>query len=186
LVREALTMARKGLGEEHPNVAALRENLVSVLKQEGKLTEAETLYQEELARLRAVLPAGDLKLASTMTRLTSLLLEEKKFTEAEPLARECLEIREKKSPDDPRTFSARSDVGACLLGQKKHAEAEPLLVSGYEGMKEREDKIPASAKVHLREALQRVLRLYEETSRPDQAAHWKEKLAEFDQKQASK
>jgi len=31
------------------------------------------------------------------------------------------------------------------LGQKKHAEAEPLIVSGYEGLKAREAKIPTPA-----------------------------------------
>ena len=44
-------------------------------------------------------------------------------------------------PDDWRTFNARSLLGGSLLGQKKYAEAEPLLLSGYEGMKQREDKI---------------------------------------------
>ena len=48
-------------------------------------------------------------------------------------------------PDDWLTFNARSLLGGSLLGQKKYAEAEPLLLSGYEGMKQREDKIPAAA-----------------------------------------
>jgi len=29
-------------------------------------------------------------------------------------------------------------LGGSLLGQKRYAEAEPLLLSGYEGMKQRQ------------------------------------------------
>jgi hypothetical protein len=71
-------------------------------------------------------------------------------------------------------------LGGNRLGQTKYAEAEPLLLSGYEGMKQREIKIPLEGKPRLRETLQRVVQLYEATNRPDQAAGWKRKLAEFD------
>jgi hypothetical protein len=78
-----------------------------------------------------------------------------------PLLRESLAIREKAQPDQWSTFSARSQLGGCLLGQKKLAEAEPLVVSGYEGMKAREAKIPAPSKYRLTEAAKRVVQLYE-------------------------
>ena len=71
-------------------------------------------------------------------------------------------------------------LGGSLLGQKKYAEAEPFLLSGYEGMKQREIMIPREGKPRLKEALQRLVHLYEATDRPDQAAGWKQKLAEFD------
>ena len=99
--------------------------------------------------MRRKLPADDPQLAAALAGLTQTLLAQKKFAEAEPPARECLTIREKKLPDDWRTFNARSMLGGSLLGQKKYAEAEPLLLSGYEGMKQREDKIPANGKVRL-------------------------------------
>jgi hypothetical protein len=70
-------------------------------------------------------------------------------------------------------------LGGCLLGQKKYAEAEPLLLSGYEGLKQREDKLPPGAKTDLKEALQSLAQVYEATGRPDQAAAWKHRLAEL-------
>ncbi len=73
------------------------------------------------------------------------LIRQSKWTEAEPVLRECLAIREKAQPDEWSTFNTRSLLGDSLLGQKKYAEAEPLIVSGYEGMKAREAKIPAPA-----------------------------------------
>jgi hypothetical protein len=63
-----------------------------------------------------------------------------------------------------------------LLGQKKYAEAEPLLRAGYEGMKQRETKIPANAKESLSEALERLVQLYDAWGRPEQANEWRQKL----------
>ena len=112
---------------------------------------------------------------------TLTLLNQGKFAQAEPLARECLALREIMIPDDWRTFNARSLLGGCLLGQMKYAEAEPLLLSGYEGLKQREDKIlPAARELRLREALQRLAQLDEATGRPEQAAEWRKRLAELE------
>jgi eukaryotic-like serine/threonine-protein kinase len=57
-----------------------------------------------------------------------------------------------------------------LLGQKKFAEAEPQILTGYEGMKAREAKIPVPAKPRLSEADEQVVQLYEALGKPDQAA----------------
>jgi len=47
-------------------------------------------------------------------------------------------------------------------------------------MKQREDKIPAIGQPHLKEALQRLVQLCDATARPEKAAEWKQKLAEFE------
>ena len=79
-------------------------------------------------------------------------------------------------------FDACSLIGHCLLGQGRYTEAEPLLRSGYEGMKQREEEIPASVRhTLLKESLHRLVQLYEITSQPDKAAEWKQKLVELDQ-----
>jgi hypothetical protein len=72
----------------------------------------------------------------------------------------------------------RSLQGEALLGQKKYEQAEPLLLSGYQGMKEREKTIPSRAKVRLTEALQRLVKLYEATDKKDEAAKWRKELQE--------
>ena len=71
-------------------------------------------------------------------------------------------------------------LGGSLLGQKKYAEAESLLLAGYEGMKQRADKIPAIGKPRVKESLQRLVQLYEATGQAEKAADWNKKLAEFD------
>ena len=65
-----------------------------------------------------------------------------------------------------------------MLGQKKFVEAEPLLRSGYDGMKQRADKLAAIGRLRLKEAGERLIRLYEATSRPDEAAKMKKFMDE--------
>jgi eukaryotic-like serine/threonine-protein kinase len=118
--------------------------------------------------------------------LAYTLLAEEKFVEAEVAARESLAIREKKLPDDWRTFNARSMLGASLLGQKKYSAAEPFLLAGYEGIKQREAKIPSDGKIRLHEAIERLVRLYDAADQPGKAAEWKQRLTEFDQVESEK
>ncbi len=183
--REELAMEKKLSGDEHPFVANSLDELATVLRDSGKLSEAATLFREALA-LRRKLPADEQQLAATLAELTQTLLVQQKFTEAEPPARECLTLHEKKLPGDWLTFNTRAMLGRSLLGQKKYAEAEPLLLSGYEGMKLREDKIPPNFKPRLKESLQRLVQLYEATEQPGKADDWKKKLAEFDQAEIGK
>ena len=68
-------------------------------------------------------------------------------------------------------------LGEALAGQKQHAAAEPLLVQGYEGMKQRETKIPPQAKeLRLREAVARLVQLYDAWGKKDKAAQWRKNL----------
>ena len=140
--------------------------------------EERQIYAARLRLYESNSPFRDLDLTAEMTLR---LLVEGKFAEAEPLAREYLTVREKKLPDDWHAFNARSMLGNALLGQKNYAEAEPLLLAGYQGMEQRRASIHAEGIWHLKQALQRLVQLYEVTNRPDRTAEWRKKLAEFDQ-----
>ncbi len=129
--------------------------------------------------------AGDFLKATMVVQPEQLIDEGLRYGHRpRPLARECLAIREQQLPDDWRTFNARNLLGGSLLGQKKYAEAEPLLLSGYQGMKQREEKILAAGRPRVPETLQRLVQLYEQTGRADQAAEWKQKLTEFEKAEA--
>ncbi len=99
-----------------------------------------------------------------------------KWPEAETVLRECLAIREKETPDAWSRFNTMSKLGGAVLGQGRHAAAAPLLISGYEGLKAREAKIPPEARVRLYEAALRVVQLYELWGKPEEAAAWKARL----------
>ena len=178
---EALALRSKGLGENHPDLLYSMGTLASILLEAHRLAEAETLYRAEVFAMLPRSPADDVALGNALSGLCSTLLAEGKFTEAEPLARISVALREEKMPDDWSTFNMQSVLGATLFGQQKYAEAEPLMLCGYEGMKQREAKVRLrNGEPRLREALQRLVQLYEATNRHEQAADWKKRLDEFE------
>jgi tetratricopeptide (TPR) repeat protein len=189
---QARLMAEEALRlyQNHPQWrSAEREHafqiLVVILQDLGDSAGIVALYERDLEQLRATVPAGDPGLAGGIALVVLVLLGKTEFSKAEPLARECLAIREAKMPDDWLTFNSRSMLGASLLGQKKYVEAEPLLLSGYEGMREREAKIPSAARSRLKEAMQRLVALYEITGRSAQAAPWQKKIEDMDRAQTN-
>jgi eukaryotic-like serine/threonine-protein kinase len=180
LARQAVEMSRRLQGPEHPEMGWSVFTLGQALGGQHKLAEAERAFRETLAIWRKCFSFQDGRVQLAVFQLRAVLEAKGDSPGLEALARECLDIREKQIPDDWRTFNTQSELGVSLLRQRKYAEAEPLLLSGYEGMKQREDKMLAYDRVRLTEALQRLVQLYEETHRPDQAAEWKQKLAEVD------
>jgi tetratricopeptide (TPR) repeat protein/tRNA A-37 threonylcarbamoyl transferase component Bud32 len=179
-VRQALAIRRKVWGDHSPQVADALRWLGVVLENQGKLAEAESVLRERVA-IERKLGRNDAAFASLLATLTRVLMLRGHFAEAESFARECLAIREKLLPDNWLTFNARSMLGGILLGQKKFAEAEALLLAGYEGMKQREDKIPPTGKARLFEALERIVQLYMDWNKTVQAAEWEKRLAEHEQ-----
>ena len=85
-------------------------------------------------------------------------------------------IRERTQPDDWTTFDTRSMLGEALIEQKKYAEAEPLLISAYEGMKQRQNLIPSQEKPLINKALERLVKLYEAWGKEDKAVRWWKEL----------
>ena len=147
---------------------------------QGKSAEAELRFREALAIRKKVSGNEDPLVAVLLSGLGTALNRQDKLTDAETMYRECLTIREKKLPDMWYTFYTQTLLGGSLFAQKKYADAEPLLISGYEGINHRQDQLSAG-KSQLKEALRRLVQLYEETNRPDEAAKWKQKLAELEQ-----
>jgi tetratricopeptide (TPR) repeat protein len=145
----------------------------------GQTGKAAALAREILAEARASMPAGSPQLANVMARVGRTLLTVRAWNEAEPVLREALAIREAKDPDAWTTFNTKSMLGEALLGQKKYADAEPLLRAGYEGMKQRAEKIPPQGRPRLVEALDRLIDLAEATNRPDDVKRWKDEKAKL-------
>jgi hypothetical protein len=69
-----------------------------------------------------------------------------------------------------------SMLGGSLLGQRRFDEAETHILTGYQGMKAREAKIPASGSFRLFEAAERVVRLYDAWGTPEEATRWRSQL----------
>jgi serine/threonine protein kinase len=142
----------------------------------GRATDAAALVKENLASVRGWHPADSLRLATALAENGSALLELQTWPDAEAVLREALAIFEKKQPQAWTTFSTRAALGSALLGQKRYADAEPLLLAGYEGMKQRDAKIPPQGKVRLTATLEQLVRLYGAWDKPEEAAKWRKRL----------
>jgi hypothetical protein len=158
----------------------------SELQKEGKWAELEPPLRTVLAKQRKLLGDESRQVLETIGCLTAALCGEGKWAEAEALTREGLALGEKKFPDEWQTFSLQATLGASLLGQKRYRESEPLLLAGYEGLKQRQSKLPEVDKPRLKGAILDLVHLYEETSRPEPAAHWRQVLGETERASAQR
>jgi serine/threonine-protein kinase len=180
LFERVLKLRTAKLGADHPDTLASRNNLAVAYESHGRWSEAEPLRRDLLARRRLSDPPDSPTLADGLAGLGFDLFRQEKWSEAEPVLRECLAIRGKGQPDGWPRFVTMSQLGGALLGQGRHADAEPLIVSGYQGLTDREVTLPPAARALQTEAADRVIRLYETWPKPEQAAAWKARLGRLD------
>jgi len=166
-------------GPTGPNTGVEVDRLTQAYVRAGQPLEAVRVWREHIEAVKGSPQPNGISVASALAQMVTTMLSQGMAEEAETAARNCLQLREKLMPDDWRTFNTRSQLGGCLLALKKYSDAEPLLLAGFEGMKQRADTIPPAGRPRLREALQRLVRLFEETNRPGQAAQWNAVLAEL-------
>jgi serine/threonine protein kinase/tetratricopeptide (TPR) repeat protein len=171
--REALALRRKVLASDHPDIAQSLNDLASVLRAQGHSEEAEPMYRGALEIRRKLLGNEHPDTIESLAGLAGSLQERGNLTDAERLTRECLSLCEKRLSGDWRIFDSQARLGSILLAQKRYADAEPLLLAGYDGLRQRQDRIPASSRRRLKETAGQLARLYDATSRPDRAAEWK-------------
>jgi tetratricopeptide (TPR) repeat protein len=180
LEEQALTLKKAKLGPDHPDSLSSMGNLARAYEIVGREPEAIAMFEDTLKRQKAKLGTEHRDTLITMENLSRACLKQKKYGEAEFLLRQTLSIQEKKQANSWQYFDTESMLGDSLLYQKKFAEAEPLLVSSFEGLKERERDIPPKRRAHVREALERLVQLYDGWGKKDKANEWREKLAKFD------
>jgi serine/threonine protein kinase len=179
LLETALQRGRRRADGLPANIAWAPGALAESYEQDGQFAKAEPIFRDSLEQAQRQFGSDDLRTAVTLVQLGVNLLKQKKFRDAEPPLRQSLSIREKKQSDAWNTYNTRSVLGEALLGQKRYTEAEPLLLQGYEGVKQRQDKIPPAVRqVRLNEALERLVRLYEAADQKAKADEWRRKLEE--------
>jgi tetratricopeptide (TPR) repeat protein/tRNA A-37 threonylcarbamoyl transferase component Bud32 len=176
LHREAIAGARKKLGIAHPHTQQYLRDLSKCYEKMGQPGRGEPLLRELADFWKQKAGPDASPYAEQLDALGANLLLQKKGAEAEAVLRPALAIRQQKEADAWTTFHTQSLLGGALLLQRKHAEAEPLLVQGYEGLKQRETKIPPRSKERLTEAVERLVQLYDAWGKKDQADTWRKKL----------
>jgi len=180
LYEETLRLTKAKLGDDHPDTLINMNNLAVAYLDAKQEAKASRLFGEYFALQRKKQGPNVPAFATTLAVVSERLLKASQFANAEPYLRECLEIHLATQPTEWTTFNTQSMLGGSLFGQLKYAEAEPLLLAGYEGLRQRKDRIPAAATIRLSEALQRLVDLYTAWDKPEQAARWKSKLPELE------
>jgi serine/threonine protein kinase len=172
---QAIAGWRRTLGTEYGGSLLGMNPLAELHIAEGHADKAEPVLVE--AR-RVGARQGDQGwfIADTSSALARLRLMQREFIDAEAAARRALAIRLDRHPDHWTRFDGMSLLGGALAGQKKFAEAEPLLIQGYEGLKERRERIPFLWRTKRpAQAGARVVELYEAWGKKDKADEWRKK-----------
>jgi serine/threonine protein kinase/Tfp pilus assembly protein PilF len=161
---------------QHQHAGQIVANLIAGHENLKQYDRAEPWRRKWLAVVKAQSGEGSAAHAGELASLGLNLIRQKKWADAEPILRDSLAVRERKLPDDWRTFNTRSLLGEALLGQKKYAEAEPLLRQGYVGLKERADKVPVEGRWNVANAVERLVQLCDMLEKKDEAAKWRKEL----------
>lgn len=147
ILRQSLKLKREFLGGTHASTLNTLGNLSLVLGQRagllkdiGKLTEAEPLYREALAGMRDARVAIDpTTLFVTLGNFANLLKEQRNFAEAEPLCREAIAGNRGVRDDAMQTSTLHSILTlANILSDRdegKNAEAVLLYREAIAGMR---------------------------------------------------
>lgn len=176
-----LQIQQRVLGAEHAETLATLTGLAETHWHAGKVEEAEAIYQQVLDVRREHTPADTAAVAAAAADLGGLLLQTGQWTKAEPLLRDCLAQSIQQQPEHWQRFNTESLLGGVLLNQKRYTESGALLQSGYEGLNARAALLAQQDRFRLRDAIKRLAQFNVATGNTGQAAHWRQKLTEFDE-----
>ncbi len=169
-------ISRRVLGEGHPYTLKGMDNLAALYRDQGKYAQGEQLYSKFLEVSRRVLGKEHPYTLSGMYGLAQLYVHQGKYAQAEAQLREAISSYQEAKIETWGRYSCQSLLGASLAAQKKYAEAEPLLLSGYEGMLQRQATIPAAGRFRLEQAGKSIVQLYQGWGKPEKAAEWRKKV----------
>jgi tetratricopeptide (TPR) repeat protein len=127
LYQDALAMAKRLLGDEHPSVARSLNNLASLYDNQGRYGEAEPLYQDALAMKKRLLGDEHPSVATSLNNLASLYKNQGRYGEAEPLYQDALAMRKRLLGDEhPDVATSLNNLASLYDNQGRYGEAEPL------------------------------------------------------------
>ena len=128
LLRHALEVRRRTLGDKNKDTLQSMYQLSEVLTWLGKRDEAEKLCRESYEGRKKLLGPENRDTLTSMNWLVWILFIEGKYADAEKLGRETVEATNRVlGPRDNIILSATSRLGAVLSEEGKYTEAEALL-----------------------------------------------------------
>jgi tetratricopeptide (TPR) repeat protein/tRNA A-37 threonylcarbamoyl transferase component Bud32 len=170
LAREAVAIRRKALGAEHPLFLRSLRDLAAVLLRAGQNAAADSAATEAMSVYSRTLPRDHPDIAGCEILRARAMLNSGRFAEAESLARFAISVFDpSQASTEVLRAQAMSILGGALAAQRRFEEAEPCVLGGYEGLM---GNFQAAGYAR-RDALARVIALYEAWGRPADAAAWR-------------
>ncbi|HEU0031187.1 MAG TPA: serine/threonine-protein kinase [Kofleriaceae bacterium] len=124
---QALVIFESRLGPEHPNVAAVLNNLGMALERIGRYDDARATYERALGLKIRTLGPEHPGVATTLNNLAMVADDQGRLDDAAMLQERALAIREAKlGPEHPMIASSLSNLAATRTKQGRYTEAIAL------------------------------------------------------------
>jgi tetratricopeptide (TPR) repeat protein len=125
LQKRAVAVRHAVLGDAHPDTLSSLNALGNLLRDQGKLDEAETIWRETLRMRREVLGNAHADTQASVNNMGVILYMQGRLSEVEPYFLESLQTRRRVLGSDHKdTLSSLNNMGVLLQDQGKLSEAE--------------------------------------------------------------
>jgi CHAT domain-containing protein/tetratricopeptide (TPR) repeat protein len=127
IAKQLLANKEKKLGPDHPQVAAILNDLAFLYRTQGHHHEAEPLLKRSLAIYEKAHGPDHPEVATVLNNLAVLYNRLGRYADVEPLLKRALDIYEKVlPPDHPEVAGALNNLAATYRAEARYDEAEPL------------------------------------------------------------
>ena len=152
-----------------PRVAMALNNLASVLAYQERDEEAEATFREAVAVREEHWGPRHRRVGQSYYVLGTFLLTRGDTLAAEENYRKAVAIyAEALGADDGRTARAKAALATTLLAERRYDEAERLLLEAYPILRD-----DPSAEAYARDALTRIVEVYEAWGKPEKAEEYR-------------
>jgi CHAT domain-containing protein/tetratricopeptide (TPR) repeat protein len=125
----ATELARRHLGEDHPDFATSLNNLAELYRSMGDYAQAEPLYRQASEIWRVALGEGHPDFAASLNNLAALYQSMGDYAQAEPLYRQALEIRRVALGEGHSDFATSlNNLAGLCAGTERAKEAFALML----------------------------------------------------------
>jgi tetratricopeptide (TPR) repeat protein len=172
-IREALSLARRLLGDTHLHTAENLVALADLLYGKGDYRGAEDAIQEAMRIFKRAMPDGSVSFSAPLIQFGLILNKTGRSAKAEKYLRQALQISTRgRSAQGIGAGMAEGALGECLTTQRRYGGAEPFLLRSYSTFKSAVgDQDPRT-----RKALERLVTLYESWGKAGDAARYQSVL----------
>jgi tetratricopeptide (TPR) repeat protein len=125
MLTEALEVAQRKMGEDHPICLSMMDNLAELYDQQKRHDQAEAQFRKVLALRQKKLGEEHPDVLTTMHGLAIAVEHQGRREEAKELLRRVIEVRKRvQGVDHPDLASAQESLGGYELRDKRFTEAE--------------------------------------------------------------